>query len=148
MVALSGDGTSLYAADPGDSGIDRFKRDTTTGALKPMGCIADPAHNSAGCSATAPGLYGTQWVAVANGGRSVYVAANASDAIVQFARNRTTGVLAKRGCIADLTNNPSNCAETARGLYGIQSLTLSDDATSLYAPGQSDSAIVRFHREP
>jgi len=148
MVALSGDGTSAYAADYGTSGIDRFKRDTTTGVLKPMGCIADPAHNNAGCSTTAPGLFGTEWVEVAGGGRSVYAAAANSNAIVRFARDRATGALFGRGCIADLTNNPSNCAETARGLNGVQALAVSDDATSLYAPGPADNALVRFHREP
>ena len=147
MVALSDDGTSAYAADPGASGIVRFKRDTTTGGLTPRGCIADPAHNVAGCGHTAPGLFGASWVAVPSDGRSVYVAGQGSNAIVSFARDTSTGALKNRGCVADPVNNPSNCATTAPGLDGVQALALAHDGTSLYAPGSSDNALVRFDRE-
>jgi 6-phosphogluconolactonase (cycloisomerase 2 family) len=147
MVALSRDGTSAYVADYGTSGVVLFKRGTKTGALKLKGCIADPAHNTGGCTRTAPGLYGTGWVAVSSDGKSVYTSAAVSSAIVIFARDATTGDLKKRGCTADLTHNPSNCSGTAPGLFSVEALAISGDGKSLYAAGLGDNAVARFRRQ-
>lgn len=146
LLVVSRDGTSAYAADYGTSGVVRFARDTTTGLLTYRGCVADPAHNDAGCAKTAPGLYGTGWVAVANDGRSVYAAGTVGNAIVRFGRDRATGVLTPRGCIADPAHNPASCAATALGLDQVQAVVITNDGTSLYAPGPLDNALVRFRR--
>ncbi|MFN8160758.1 MAG: beta-propeller fold lactonase family protein [Solirubrobacterales bacterium] len=144
-IAVSGDGRSLYAADWGNSAVVRFRR-KGTGALLPRDCVADDAHNPGGCAHTAPGLYRTQWVAASKDGRSVYAAGTADNAVVRLNRDRTTGVLTPRGCVADPANNPGGCAQTALGLDAVQTLALSDDGRSLYAAGTLDNAIVRFNR--
>src|SRR3954447_7978420 len=54
-VAVSPDGTSVYAVSSGDNAIVRFDRNTGTGALTPQGCIAD-AGDVAGCGTTQQGL--------------------------------------------------------------------------------------------
>jgi len=146
MLAISPDGTSAYAADYGTSGIVRFKRDLTTGALRPRGCIAAPTHNNRGCGQTAAGLWGTEWVAVSADGRSVYAAGANDGAIVRFARNRTTGALTGRGCVGDVASNPAGCAITSKAVQGVQAFALSRDATSLYAASVLNSAILTFRR--
>jgi 6-phosphogluconolactonase (cycloisomerase 2 family) len=147
VVALSSDGRSAYAADPGDRGIVRFKRNRNTGALIPKGCIADSSDNPNGCGAVAPGLDGAQWVEVSEDGRSVYVAGQNASAIVRFNRNRTTGALKPKGCVADPANNPSACGQTAIGLDVVGSFALSDDGRSLYAASYLDNAIVLLRRQ-
>jgi 6-phosphogluconolactonase (cycloisomerase 2 family) len=147
VIALSTDGRSAYAADPGDRGIVRFKRNRNTGALIPKGCIADSSDNPNGCAAVAPGLDGAQWVEVSEDGRSVYVAGTNANAVVRFNRNRTTGALTPKGCVADSTNNPAACAQTAIGLDVVGSFALSDDGRSLYAAGHLDNAIVLLRRQ-
>ncbi|MGE5225939.1 MAG: hypothetical protein ACM3OO_03590 [Planctomycetaceae bacterium] len=145
-VVVSPDGASVYAADYLASGVVRFTRDLSTGSLKGKGCVADPAHDTVGCAQTAPGLYGTEWVAISADGRSVYATGTNASAIVRFARDRTTGALTPKGCIGDVVNNPSNCVMTAKGLSNVQSLALSADGTSLYAPSPLDNSITRFRR--
>jgi DNA-binding beta-propeller fold protein YncE len=145
-VVVSSDGTSAYAADYATSGVVRFTRDRSTGSLKGKGCIADPAHDAVGCAQTAPGLYGTEWVAISADGRSLYAAGTNASAVVRFARDRTTGALTPKGCIGDVVNNPSSCPTTAQGLSNVQSLALSADGTSLYAPSALDNSITHFRR--
>src|SRR5207247_2197630 len=53
-VAVSADGKSVYAAGINDNAIVRFDRDTTSGALTPSDCIADPLDNPDGCPQTRP----------------------------------------------------------------------------------------------
>jgi DNA-binding beta-propeller fold protein YncE len=146
MITISPDGRSAYVADPGTSGVARFKRDVTTGELRPRGCVADTAHNNRGCAQTAPGLWSTQWVAVSFDGRSVYAAGVADDALVRFARNRTTGTLAGRGCVGDALSNPAGCATTAPGLRDVPSFGLTRDGRSLYAASVLDNSVVTFRR--
>ena len=145
VVALSSDGKSLYASDYFNSAVVRFRR-KGTGALIPRGCVADTAHNPGGCAQTARGLYGNQWVAVSEDGRSVYAAGTIDNAVVRLARDKATGAVAPRGCVADPANNLGACAQTASGLDAVQTLALSDDGKSLYAAGTLDNAIVRFNR--
>lgn len=146
-VALSADGKSLYAVSQDDNAIVRFKRNRTTGALRPNGCIADPANNPDDCGRTAKGLGDAARVAVSADGKSVYVASQSDNAIVRFRRDRTTGALTPKGCIADPANNPGACARTAQGLHQPYSVAVSDDGRSVYAASLSDNAIVRFDRQ-
>src|SRR5436190_982661 len=60
----------------------------------------------------------------------------------------STGALSPKGCIADPINNPDGCAKTAAGLDRAQSVAVSADRNSVYVVGTSDSAIVRFDRDP
>jgi len=55
-LAVSSDGRSVYAGGYADNAIVRFKRNTSTGALTPKGCVADPDSNPSGCAATVQGL--------------------------------------------------------------------------------------------
>src|SRR5439155_25818790 len=128
-LALSSDGTSLYAASTGDDAIARFERDTTTGALTYKGCItgrtetgpagsgactAIPSANSRGSNS---GLDAPQALALSADGRSLYAAAERDDAVARFRRNTTTGALAYKGCVTgDTQSGPGGsgaCAQIA-----------------------------------
>ncbi len=84
-VAVSPDGKSVYVASRFDYAIVRFDRNTTTGALTPLGCVADSG-DTAGCGYTQQGLSGAFRVTVSPDGKSVYVASLFDDAIVRFDR--------------------------------------------------------------
>jgi len=141
-IAVSADGKSVYATG---SSLVRFRRDPTTGALTPKGCIGDLTSNPDGCAQTARGLDGVFSVVVSDDGKSVYAAGNLANAIVRFNRD-TNGALTPAGCIASMTDNPAACPQTTRGLDTPQRIAVSHDGTSVYVSGVSDRAIVRFAR--
>jgi len=146
-VTVSRDGKSVYATGSQDNAIVRFKRNRDTGALKPKGCVADKADNPDGCAKTAKGLDHALAVVVSQDGKSVYATAQFGDAFVRFKRDRETGALKPKGCIADPDSNPSGCAATAQGLHLPGLPTVSPDSRSVYVAGLADNAIVRFKRD-
>src|SRR5206468_1591322 len=115
------------------------KRNPTTGALTPAGCIADPSHNPDHCAKTAKGLDDAGGVRVSADGKSVYATGFIANAIVAFKRNPTTGALTPAGCIADPSHNPDHCAKTAKGLDGASGVAVSEDGKSVYAAGSIDN---------
>ena len=143
-VAVSPDGNSVYVASELDNAIVRFDRNTTTRALTPQGCIADPP-DAAGCATTQQGLDAPFDVAVSADGKSVYVASALDDAIVRFDRNTTSGALSPQGCVAD-AGSAIGCATTQQGLDGAAGVAVSGDGQSAYAASNLDDAIVRFDR--
>jgi 6-phosphogluconolactonase (cycloisomerase 2 family) len=85
-VAVSADGRSVYVASDPDDAIVRFRRNRTTGALKPGGCVDDNDTGPDTCARSTDGLNGANSVAVSADGRSVYAASFLDDAIVRFRR--------------------------------------------------------------
>jgi 6-phosphogluconolactonase (cycloisomerase 2 family) len=146
-VTVSRDGKSVYATGSQDNAIVRFKRRRDTGALRPKGCVAEKADNPDGCAKTANGLDNPVAVVVSPDGKSVYATAQSADAIVRLKRDRQTGALKSKGCIADPDTNPSGCAATAQGLDTPGLLTVSPESKSVYVAGLADNAIVRFKRD-
>jgi DNA-binding beta-propeller fold protein YncE len=142
-VAVSPDGNSVYATGASDNAIVTFSRNRTTGALKPKGCIADPASNPDGCAKTAKGLGYAYSVAVSPNGKSVYVGGYDGNAIVTFKRNRKTGALTSRGCIGLQGDNVSGCSKTTKGLDFPESVTVSPDGKSVYEAGDSSAVVPR-----
>jgi DNA-binding beta-propeller fold protein YncE len=81
-VAVSPDGTSVYAVSANDSAIVRFDR-AANGPLSSPSCIADVG-DLAGCGPTAQGLNGAQDVAVSPDSASVYAVSFTDSAIVRL----------------------------------------------------------------
>jgi 6-phosphogluconolactonase (cycloisomerase 2 family) len=148
-VAVTPDGKSVYVAGYETGMLALFRRNTSTGRLTPIGCIADPDTNVDDCAQTARGLdtgASEHSIAISSNGKWVYVSADADNAIARLRRNTASGALTPVGCIADSSDNPDGCAETARGLGGAWAVALSADGKSLYAVSEGDSAIVSFKR--
>jgi DNA-binding beta-propeller fold protein YncE len=78
VVAVSGDGSSVYAIGSGSAAI--FSRDANTGKLSETSCAAD---EDSRCTRL-PSLQGVSAAAVSPDGREVYVAAAKSDAVMVF----------------------------------------------------------------
>jgi 6-phosphogluconolactonase (cycloisomerase 2 family) len=146
-VAVSPDGRSVYAASFDDAAIVRLKRNRTTGALTPKGCVDDNDSGADSCGQMTNGLDGAVSVAVSGDGRSVYAASDFDSAIVRLKRNRTTGRVTPKGCVDDNDSGPDSCGQMTNGLAGAISVAVSRDGRSLYAASLSDHAIVRFKRD-
>jgi DNA-binding beta-propeller fold protein YncE len=145
-VAVSPDGTSVYVAARGDSAITRFKRNTTTGALTPKGCVDDNDTGADACAEGTDGLGDVNGVAVSLDGESVYAVSITDAAIVRFDRNLNSGGLVPKGCIEDNDTGSGDCADTADGLGGAFSVAVSPDGANVYTTALDDSAIGIFGR--
>jgi DNA-binding beta-propeller fold protein YncE len=78
VVAVSGDGSAVYAIGSGSAAI--FSRDASTGKLTETSCAASEDNR---CTSLPP-LEGVEGAAVSTDGREVYVAASASNAVMVF----------------------------------------------------------------
>ena len=118
------------------------------------GCIVDRSTPKQGC-ATARGIkgpgpfMGSRAIALAPGGKHVYVASSDSNAIAIFKRNPRTGNLAQRkgksGCVS--LKGSDGCAK-AIGLKGPNSLALTTNGRYQYAPSRDSSSVTSFRRNP
>jgi DNA-binding beta-propeller fold protein YncE len=143
-VVVSADGRSVYVASENDSAVAVFKRNTTSGALRPKGCIQAADIVGGDCVQGAPGLDGASWAVVTPDGESVY-ASSSNGAVVRFKRNKHSGALTPKGCVQD-TASSFGCAQTAGGLGGAGALAVSADSRSVYATTENGT-IVTFKRD-
>jgi 6-phosphogluconolactonase (cycloisomerase 2 family) len=150
-LAVSPDGTSLYAVGTDDNAIVRFSRDPNTGAITPVDCIED-APGVGECATDEPGLTAPRSVAVSPEGNSVYVASLGDSAVTRFNRNTGTGELDFAFCFEDANTGSGDCSgpdgTTTQALDQAISVTVSPDGASMYAASAGDDAIVRFNRNP
>jgi DNA-binding beta-propeller fold protein YncE len=108
------------------------------------GCISE---TGAGPCADGHGLDAPDSVAVSADGKSVYLASQASNAVVVLNRNTTTGAITQpagtAGCTSETGAGP--CAD-GHGLSGTYGVAVSADGKSVYAVSQGGNALVRFNR--
>jgi len=104
-----------------------------------FGCVSDGGTD--GC-ASGRALRGAASVAVAPGGRDVYVAANNSSSVSIFRRDPRRGVLRQRGCVS---SGVVGCA-SGRGLAGAFGVASSPDGRSVYVAAFRGLAV--FSRNP
>ncbi len=143
-VAVSPDGKSVYATGIADDAVSIFSRNISTGALTPVGCIADDGLTS--CPSTAEGLEDPYGITVSSDGLSVLVASAGDDAIANLERNPTTGLLTDAGCVAN-TNDIAGCGgPTQTGLASANGVAVDPEGEYVYAIGAQ--AIVRLTRDP
>jgi sugar lactone lactonase YvrE len=176
-LAISADGSSLYAAAHADTAIARFARDIDTGALTYQNCVTGetetgpPAGGTGACSAigsAAPGgvdsgLDFPMSLALSADDGSLYVVSSGDDAVARFDRGTPGGSLNYRGCISGEIESGTTgaggsgaCAEiesasstgASSGLDSPNSLALSPDGTSLYLAASGDDAVAEFARAP
>jgi 6-phosphogluconolactonase (cycloisomerase 2 family) len=144
-LAISPDGTSLYAASRTDGSVVRFARNPSTGALAFVDCVAD-ASSAETCAQTSPALGGAGAIEVTPDGKSVYVVGSADDAVVRFDRNLATGALTPQGCVDDDDTNPLMCALEIPGLDNPRDIAVTNEA--VYVTAFNDDAVVALDRNP
>jgi 6-phosphogluconolactonase (cycloisomerase 2 family) len=120
-MALSPDGTSLYATGSSTSSVVDYRREAASGALSFSDCLSGNfggpcAELATVKTTTGSGLDLVNGVAVSHDGRFVYTTsgANGGDSTVMgFARDPLTGSLSFRGCVTGSTemnnDNPGVC---------------------------------------
>jgi len=125
-VALSPDGRFVYVASQDPGAVVAFARDTTTGALRPLGGVGGclSAYALPGC-ATVPSLRGARALAFAPGGGELDVAAPGADAVVPLRRDATGGLTAPPSlspAAAPILNGVGALAPFGRQLYGASAV--------------------------
>ena len=151
-LVISPDGKYVYAASEDDQAVTTFKRDKSSGKLKPKGCVDDNDTGADNCAQSTDGLAGTGTMVISDDGKSLYAVGEADDAVVRFDRNKSSGALTPAGCIddndtgVDPEQGEDACAASTNGLATISSIALSPDDENLYAVSEGDDAIVRFSR--
>ncbi len=165
-IAISPDGSSVYAGSQTDSAVNDFARNATTGDLTLIECLTgSQSVGSAGCteipSATTngegSGLKFTQSLAISPDGKSLYAAAAGDDAIASFDRQIANGDLAWDSCVTGETaSGPSGsgaCAApgatldgAASGLDLIRSVAVTPDGLELIGGAENDDAIASAAR--
>ncbi len=152
-VAVSPEGGHLYVAAEGDGAISVFRRaavatDPGFGRLTYLGA-RHAAEAPVGPGGLPSGLAGARSLAIAADGQHVYAAGGASDAVVVFQRNPTTGALKFLESRADGTVGPclpvgNSCIVSS--LDGAAGVAVSPAGGHVYVASAGDSAIAAFER--
>lgn len=151
-VTSSPDGKHVYVTSIGagasaaGSAVAMFSRDKKTGVITQLGCIDDGTN---GACDTGTALNGATGVAVTQDGKHVYVAANVSDAVSVFSRDKNTGLLTQLsptdGCVsADGTGGDCAIGIALNGAVGV---AVAKDGNSVYVTATDSDAVAAFSRD-
>jgi DNA-binding beta-propeller fold protein YncE len=140
-VAVSPDGRNVYVTAIDSDAIATFRRDSISGALTPLDCIADEEGFGERCRAGHNLSYAAA-VAVTADARQVVVIAAGSNVISAYDRRRRDGRLRLATCIGWHPTEPG--CRRGRGLYGAKGLALGPDGHNAYVAADTGSAISSF----
>jgi DNA-binding beta-propeller fold protein YncE len=148
QVVVSPDGRNVYSVALSGALVE-YSRNLADGALTPIGCVTSgtgpcaPSHASVGV----PAMAAPAAIAISPDGKSAYVVTQGSEsAIVEFARDPESGLLAETGCISE--EAVAGCIDGASALSSPQGVTVSPDGTNVYVTSYSDAAVAEFGRDP
>ena len=141
-LAISGDGTSVYAATALSNAVVQLVRNPSTGVLSQAtdgsGCIVEAPLT--GCT-TGRELAGANAVDVSPDGKNTYVTSLLSNSVTSFTR-ASTGVLAQKegtaGCLIYL--RAAGCS-FGRALSAPEGLAVSPDGRNVYVAAFKTGAI-------
>jgi DNA-binding beta-propeller fold protein YncE len=145
-LAITADGTALYAAGKDANAVALLQRDATTGALSqqpgPAGCIR--LGGGLGCS-TGRALAQPTALAVAPGGRDLYVA-SAGNSVSLLQRDATGALVQPAGAAGCIGQGIADCG-AAPLLTMPDALAFGADGTSLTVGTAGDGAILTLQRD-
>jgi len=150
-VAVSQNGKSVYVASRDSNAVAVFARDFKTGALTQLagiaGCVSEDG--TAGQCADGNALVGAQSLTVTRNRKSVYVAAENSNAVTAFARDTKTGALTQLagsdGCVSE-SGTAGTCADGV-ALIEARGVVLTRNAKHAYVTSATSNAVAAFERE-
>jgi DNA-binding beta-propeller fold protein YncE len=147
VVVVSPDGKNVYVGSFFGNAVAVFDRDPASGALtQPTGAAGCIAVATSGC-ATGLALGATEGMAISGDGKSVYVAAALSSAVVALVRDPSTGALAQAGdgsgCIVDVAL--TGCTE-GRELNGANAVAIGPDDGDAYVTSLFSNSVTSFTR--
>lgn len=150
-VAVSQNGKSVYVASRDSNAVAVFARDFKTGALTQLagtaGCISEDG--TGGTCADGNALVGAMSIAVTRNGKSVYVAAETSNAVSAFARDLKTGALTQLagtdGCVSE-NGTGGTCADGV-ALTEARGVVLPRNSRHAYVTSSTSDAAAAFSRE-
>ncbi|HVS29481.1 MAG TPA: beta-propeller fold lactonase family protein [Solirubrobacteraceae bacterium] len=153
QLVVSPDGAFVYAISDTDPGafdnagtIAILRRDAATGALGSAGCVKSPASQRPCGTVASKALSVTSSIAISPDGANIYVSSAATQTIVSFARNSSSGGLREIGCVQD-PESIAGCNVKARGTSGVSAMTFSPDGHQLYAAAAAVDTITAFARD-
>ena len=149
-LAVSGDGSSVFAATPGSNAVLTFSRNPTDGSLTQIengyGCIS--AEEIEGCT-TGREVSGANAVVVTPDDRDVYATSLVSSSVTSFGRSLEYGGLyqlaGSLGCLVWL--GADNCYP-ARGLRSPEGIAFSPNGLNAYVSAFGTGAIAVLNRNP
>jgi sugar lactone lactonase YvrE len=136
--AISPDGLSVYVGDESANAVIRLDRNRATGALSYAGCVDDDGD----CPAVIDGLSQVSDVEVAPDGRAVYAVGASDEAVTSFSRNRSSGAIARAGCLQQSGGSVTDCAQVD-GLHSVEYVEASADGRSVYLAGYELARLKR-----
>ncbi len=134
-VALSPDGTSLYAVGSLEDSIAAFSRDPVSGELSFVTAYFDDDSSSPHAGAVNLGLNSTRDVVVSRDSRHVYATGLLDRAVGVFSRVAATSALT----LVEVEADPVNLS----GAYGI---AVSPDDAHVYVASRSADSVTAFSR--
>ena len=147
-LAISPDGATLYAAAKDADAVSVLQRDATTGALTqqpgPTGCIR--VAGGLGCT-TGRALAQPSALAIAAGGRDIYVASASGNAVSILQRDPASGNLMQPAGVAGCIGQGVPDCAAAPLLTTPAALAMGADGTSLTVATAGDGAILTLHRD-
>jgi 6-phosphogluconolactonase (cycloisomerase 2 family) len=132
-VAISPDGTHVYAAGYDDHSIAVFSRDPATGGLSFVEAQRDGVGG-------VEGLGGPVALALSADGKHLYVASYMDSSVAVFSRDASTGGLTFVEC--------QRCGAYLPGINGAVAVAVSPDGAHVYAAGVNDNSVSVFARNP
>ena len=156
-LAISPDGAHLYVAALASSAVVVLDRDAVTGAIAPKagadGCVSNGTLGA--CNVAAGFVYSPGGVSLSPDGRYAYVvglqqgASPPGGVVTVFARDATTGALARSSCVS--SRALAGCVGGSDAFYpntgGGSALAMSPDGNQAYLGARFSDSLVIFDRD-
>jgi DNA-binding beta-propeller fold protein YncE len=143
-IALSPDGSDLYATAYVTADSIQELTVSDNGTLSPAGCVGGKA--TLGCASATPLLCGLRGLAVTPDGLDLYAIDSCSESVITFAR-AANGSLTLQGCLAE-NGSSFSCAADSPGLSYADAITLAPDGSDVLVTGQTGDSVTSFPRTP
>ena len=143
-IVASPDGKNVYVAAGSSDAVLAFKRDSSTGLLKQIGCVMDAAPRPGSC-VRGRAISGILALALTKDGRTLFAAANESNALAVFARNPVSGAIKEVGCVSEPSDEGNDGCAHAQPLTSPTGVAVTPDGGRVYL--SVESGLTAFDRD-